>query len=650
MVNLTHLMLVFLFSIANAGEYLVGVYYYPWYHSDGRHWNEGYLRDVLTIQQPPLLGEYSSRDTSAIQSHIVSSLNNGIEFWVISWWGPSSWEDVTIGDYILPTISGTGMKWCILYETPGCLGTSPPFNFDSPALRNKLISDFEYLASTYFGNQNYLYINDRPVVLLYLTREFTGDYQTALSEARTAVQNLGYNNPFIVGDEVYWGNPNQTRISCMDAITAYNMHGPTQYAGYAGETNFLKDVSARYSTYKNVANPLGVYLIPAAMPGFNDRAVRPAEDHYVIPNQYLPLWDHTTMLRRSLITAKIYEEPSISNPILITSWNEWHEDTQVEPTIVTGGCNTDTSASGSFYTQNYTYVGYGIDQLKTVHYVVGNGETTLFYTGFENGHPYPYIDSCIEKNWVDGYGGAPYPEAGRVSAEMGVPVEFGSYYLRVAGEDISSTQNSFCYYILYDFNPDIPIDKATFLRYRIYPYQKQHEAIDFVTTDGVHLRNSGCIDQSEISIHPEGRSNPTGQWQYIEVDLYPLAGKIIDYLTCGYDDNPNSEIGNYRFYIDEISIVTKGEPSIGIKSESPQQNQKAWRIIPSLGRFFQIKTTKSCNVAIYNAAGRFVKKLFLQNGIAFWNGTDEANQSLPEGVYFVKRADFNSVAKIVLIH
>jgi len=58
-----------------------------------------------------------------------------------------------------------------------------------------------------------------------------------------------------------------------------------------------------------------------------------------------------------------YAAKSQLKMIHITSFNEWHEDTQVEPSIVTVPTTVDTSPTGSQYTQGLVYQGYGTTYL-----------------------------------------------------------------------------------------------------------------------------------------------------------------------------------------------------------------------------------------------------------------------------------------------
>jgi hypothetical protein len=45
--------------------------------------------------------------------------------------------------------------------------------------------------------------------------------------------------------------------------------------------------------------------------------------------------------------------------MLVTSWNEWSEDTAIEPAASAPATASDRSRSGSVYTQGYRYEGYG---------------------------------------------------------------------------------------------------------------------------------------------------------------------------------------------------------------------------------------------------------------------------------------------------
>ena len=126
----------------------------------------------------------------------------------------------------------------------------------------KLLSDFKFLAQTYFSHPSYLKIKGRPVAIIYLTRTFIGDYPEAINSLRKGLQEMGF-NPFLIGDEIFWyvmrpnplppsTHPEINRIKLFDGITAYNMYNwakPKQM-GYGNQSTFLPEVHELYREYQ----------------------------------------------------------------------------------------------------------------------------------------------------------------------------------------------------------------------------------------------------------------------------------------------------------------------------------------------------------------------------------------------------------------
>jgi hypothetical protein len=81
---------------------------------------------------------------------------------------------------------------------------------------------------------------------------FTGQFAEALQAARQVARRHG-EDLFLVGDEIFWGAPNPERIQQMDAITAYCMHGPTDFEGYPKDSELLTHMSIKYDEYSQVA-------------------------------------------------------------------------------------------------------------------------------------------------------------------------------------------------------------------------------------------------------------------------------------------------------------------------------------------------------------------------------------------------------------
>ena len=60
-------------------------------------------------------------------------------------------------------------------------------------------------------------------------------------------------------------------------------------------------------------------------------------------------------------------DPAAGSMLMVSTFNEWHEDTQVEPTIAAEPTSVDSSGKEA-YSQGYSYRGYGdlyLDLLKS---------------------------------------------------------------------------------------------------------------------------------------------------------------------------------------------------------------------------------------------------------------------------------------------
>lgn len=336
---------------AQQQDIIVGTYYYPWYGpGTGGHGFHGTLRDHLVPKQAPGLGHYNSADAEVIAGHIHQSVMANIHFWACSWWGPGSYEDRMLRSHILPHASAGKLKYAILYESTGRLGS-----FSNPDY-SELLPDFTYLSTHYFDQPHYLRIDGRPVVFIYLTRVYFRDRgDQALADLRAAFPTL-----YIVADDVFGLNYKSSHAVKWDAVTAYDVYGQTMQA-FGSTQAALSRLDAILNDAKAAANSVNVGLIPFACPGFNDRAVRSGHvgaPRYFQDDPQSVEGDFFRSMLRNVVVPQA--DPLAKNMLMITSFNEWHEDTQIEPTAGTSGTTAlDDSPGGSDYTQGYQYTDYG---------------------------------------------------------------------------------------------------------------------------------------------------------------------------------------------------------------------------------------------------------------------------------------------------
>jgi len=259
-------------------------------------------------------------------------------------------------------LANSSIKFSIYYESVILGLDQGQINIDA-SNEAKLLADFNYIADTYFENPNYLRIDDKPVIFLYLSGIYSGDFKGVFSRIRSALSERNI-EVFLVGDEVGWSEQTGEHMEFLDAVSPYiTLPRKIQEGEYPGNGDFFADLSVQIGEWEKTANPLGLLVIPDAIPGFSNR--HGSLPGFAVPRQTEKDNEGTSMLEEYIKVILPFVEPE-HKMIMITSWNEWHEDTQVEPTVVTVSTDQDISPSGSLYTWNYTYEGYGIKNLEVI--------------------------------------------------------------------------------------------------------------------------------------------------------------------------------------------------------------------------------------------------------------------------------------------
>lgn len=363
-------------AATTAPKLLLGAHYYAWYPENLR---QGFLREKLSPPQNFLLGTYDSGDARVAMSHIEWARSHGIDFFTIDWWPRAADRRANIDGGFLKAPNIGNIKFCMFYESGDLgftrVGASIPF---TPEVRRRFVDELVEIARSYFDHPSYLKIDGRPVLVLYITRTFTGDFAEAIAEARARIRELGH-DAFLIGDEIFWlvtggdgafapnltDEPQRQRIRLFDAITAYNFYeGAFEFhSGYGAESSFVPDVNDLLKRYRTAAG--SVPILPSIIPGYNDRGVRLKEDHFPIPRQWSRDAADGTFLAemfRRVLVPNLDERLPIG---FITSFNEWNEDTGIEP-VEFAPHTTDDESGRDAFTGGYRYEGHGFEYLETL--------------------------------------------------------------------------------------------------------------------------------------------------------------------------------------------------------------------------------------------------------------------------------------------
>jgi predicted alpha-1,2-mannosidase len=195
----------------------------------------------------------------------------------------------------------------------------------------------------------------------------------------------------------------------------------------------------------------------------------------------------------------------------------------------------------------------------------------LWGTGLESGETQISWTNIIDmvspgggSNNIGGIlGGSSVPELGIRNENS----QSGSAEILYSGFAQGAASN-YAYLKAFDLSgQNIMVSTGMHLAYWVFPQSPNNDsltsgnnsayvAMDIIFTDGTSMRNSSATDQHGVSVYPTAQGNQLvlDTWNYVSVDLTPLAGKTINRIDFGYD-HPNSS-GGYRGYLDDVALTT----------------------------------------------------------------------------------------------
>lgn len=273
-------------------ERLVLAFYYAWF--DSSTWSSGHLSD-----QPA--SPYDSRDPATIQRHVAQARSAGIDAFVQSWYGPSGGvNNMTESNFamLLDVAAQRGFRAAVDFEVSG------PFFSSTGDVQSALTT----LLSGHAQHPAYLRVDGKPVVFFWRQQRFSVDDWAAIRK------RVDPNHASIWIAE----GTDPTYLRVFDGIHWYSV------AWSADPVSSLVNYA---SQVRKTAQDLDGfrYWVAPVMPGYDDTRLRgPAG--FVRPRAGGDYY------RATFAGAS----KSGADWVIVTSFNEWPEGSQIEPSVAYG--------------------------------------------------------------------------------------------------------------------------------------------------------------------------------------------------------------------------------------------------------------------------------------------------------------------------
>lgn len=286
---------------APSGGPLVVAFYYAWYGLD--QWKPGKVPDIPAVP-------YASKDRNTIGRHVEQAQRAGIDAFAVAWYGPRGPNNQTEANFraMLDVAGQRGFQATVDFET-----RSPFFHNQAD-----VVTALRHLIDNHAAHPAFLRYRGKPLIFFWAVGEvFTGQGQSPIDAWAHIRQQVdpGHNTVWIADG---------ADIQFLRVFDGHHLYNITWKPPVNVNTTLSKWAdNVRSYNASHAANKLWVATV---MPGYNDLCIegRPGRFSHGRRNgaYYRETWQ-----------AAINSAPDL---VVITSFNEWLEGTQIEPSVTYG--------------------------------------------------------------------------------------------------------------------------------------------------------------------------------------------------------------------------------------------------------------------------------------------------------------------------
>jgi hypothetical protein len=296
---------------------LIGIQYYLWY-GDGfgeAHWNDnprsGHVADH------PLLGYYSSEKGQTLEYHLTQFEAMKLDFVILNLHiddgGPNQIELKSLENlFEIAKVRASPLRFAIQIS---------PYTANIEVLRPALNA----IHNTYAAYDEYFRIDEKPVVFWFWSSAYDGRHALleSIREAASGFRNLALSLRLPKGLE--------ERAATFDLFEGFALYSPLEVASAENWNRVWQNA------YDTAAEAGMSYRIVTVSPGYDDRALMdPLREGNA--NRVVPRAGGQTYARSLAFAASLSPQPDL---IVISTYNEFHENTHIESSSMNGNKYTD---------------------------------------------------------------------------------------------------------------------------------------------------------------------------------------------------------------------------------------------------------------------------------------------------------------------
>jgi hypothetical protein len=313
----------------------------------------GHPRDTWSnYHLHPLLGYYQANDPWVSDWHIKWAVEHGVNTFAVHFlehasWGKGAADAWSLDSGLLQAKYLDYIHFYAFYDSLIWMYDVGPQSFDQ--FQRQTEDTVTYLCENYFAHRRYLRHENRPVLDIfsafdYVTRFGERKFISSMDSIRSICGTYGY-DVYLVGQVAEPWNHDQAGFYAkpFDALSYYNMVDAGASASVKMDKNGYPTLVAPYDSmvqgyaseckfWSAVAKKHQIGFIPSLCPAFSNRPFyETGIDHFFFERT----GSTPAKFKRMCELVKAYVDPEL-NRLYVEAWNEFPEDSVLEPTVENG--------------------------------------------------------------------------------------------------------------------------------------------------------------------------------------------------------------------------------------------------------------------------------------------------------------------------
>ena len=288
---------------------LLGAHYYPWYDagSPTRHWNEN--SDYSGVSDPPQQGFYTSQGDETIQHHLDLAEEGGLDFLIVN-------LEVGSAGVNAKDLEATRRMVAAAEARTGRVRVSVMLSIGTvlEAPVRTALHDIQKLAES----SAWLHHRGKPLLWFFFSNDLLGCFFTnrTMFEAECARFNVVATGAISL--------PRYLPMSLQQFVVGWSLYKPFRYADASESIAYATSCYASHVNHSQ--DPIRIF---AVAPGYDDRHLT-GDARQGGSARHVDRADGRTY--ESMLQAAIQATPR-PEMVVITSFNEFHENTHIEPSV-----------------------------------------------------------------------------------------------------------------------------------------------------------------------------------------------------------------------------------------------------------------------------------------------------------------------------